>query len=1073
MPGTSPSLNSPESSPALAPLRAHLLGHARIFVGDRAIPDEAWPPRGARNLLFLLLISPRYSVPRDRVLDLLWPESTPEAASNALYKALHALRRVLEPELRTGRGSSYIATDGDLIRVKPHDGLWVDTAAFEHGLSQAAAQPPDQRRSLLGEALSLYGGDLLSDDLYTEWLFARREALRRARERATLDLAGLDLASGEPLASVPLLEALIVDDPAHEPAHQALIRAFASTGQPDLARRQYSVLRKTLEEELGDEPSAQTEALIAELDALPVLPLTIDHVPVTVAKFRGIPAPLTPLVGRQRETEELLDLLWRPDVRLVTLLGPGGIGKTRLAIEAANGLVDELEHGATFVNLTPTRDPALVLPAIAQVVGAREEGDRPLGDTLRDHLRDREALLVLDNMEHVIEAAPAVAELLAACPRLKVLVTSRERLRLRGEQTLDVPSLAFPDTSRLPNLQALSRFDAIGLFVQTARGALPSFELTAENAATVAAICVRLEGIPLAIELAASRLRHLSPASLLAQLDSRLATLTGGARDLPVRQRTLRDTIAWSYDLLSDEEQTVFRRLAVFTGGCALDLAVPIVVSPTNGTARGRGVTGGALLDTAAALADKSLLRWLDVSGENRVGMLEIVREYGVDALIQAGEDDAIRRAHAQVFLALAERAAPELMGPEQPIWLDRVELEHDNFRSALRWALAAGESSLAIKLVGALSRFWYLRGYLIEGADWSTRVLAADSGEPSLVRAQALHGAGLITETLGQLDRAIPAYEEALAIRETLGDREGAARTLNNLANCAMDQRDFARAVSLHGRSLEHSRALDNPQGVGRSLAGLATVALQQARLSDAEALFNEALPLLREVNDLHSVATIIANLGVLAVSTGDYARARAAAEEALQIWRVLGDPIGIANAVGNLGEIAYMEGDLDRARTLFLDALARYEEGGVQRNASLIHYYLGVIAELEGRLNDAWSSYAAGLEGSLASDDRVGTTDFVAAFAGLHAFAAAEDAARWFGSAQAERDRLGAAPNNRLQEDRTRQRSSLLATLDEEGLERLAGEGALLPISDVISDVRAVSARRAESAAPTTAAG
>jgi tetratricopeptide (TPR) repeat protein len=339
-------------------------------------------------------------------------------------------------------------------------------------------------------------------------------------------------------------------------------------------------------------------------------------------------------------------------------------------------------------------------------------------------------------------------------------------------------------------------------------------------------------------------------------------------------------------------------------------------------------------------------------------------------------------------------------------------------------------------------------------------------------VRAQALHGAGLITETLGQLDKAIPAYEEALAIREALGDREGAARTLNNLANCAMDQGEYARAIFLHQRSLEHSRALDSPQGVGRSLAGLATVAIQQARLSDAEALFNEALPLLREVNDLYSVATIIANLGVLAVNTGDYPRARVAAEEAQQIWRVLGDPIGIANAVGNLGEIAFMEGDLEQARTLFLDALARYEEGGIQRTASLIHYNLGVIAELEGRSDDAWASYAAGLEGSIASDDRVGTTDFVAAIAGLHAAAGPEDAARWFGSARAERDRLGAAPNSRLLEDRVRQRSSLLANLEEEAFERLAGEGALLPIGDVIAAVRTVSARRRETAAPTTAA-
>ncbi len=1022
------------------PLRVHLLGQIRIAIGDRVIPDAAWPPRGARTLLLLLLISPRHTLPRERVLDLLWPESTPHAATNALYKALHALRRVLEPDLRTGRGSAYISTEGDLIRIKPHDGLWVDVTAFESGLSLAASQTQDEKRSLLRESLEIYGGDLLSDELYADWPVARREALRQARERASLDLAALDLAAGDPLAPVPLLDALVADDPTLEPAHQALIRAYASAGQPDRARRQYARLRKTLQDELGDEPSAATEALITALDALPVAPVSIAVVPAGPVRFQSIPTPLTPLVGRRREIETVQDLLWRSDVRLVTLLGPGGIGKTRLAIEAANGLISEMESGAAFITLTPVRDPALVLPAIAQAVGAREEGDRPLGDVLRDHLREREALLVLDNMEHVIDAAPAVAELLAGCPGIKMLVTSRERLRLRGEHTYDVPSLSLPNVARLPNLAALARFDAVALFVQTAQAVAPAFELNPDNAATVAAICTRLEGIPLAIELAASRLRHLAPAALLTQLDSRLATLTGGARDLPARQRTLRDTIAWSYDLLSADEQMIFRRLSVFAGGCGLDFG-DTVVSGSAGDEPERQLPGptASVVDTTADLADKSLLRWLESDGDARIGMLEIVRKFGLDALTRAGEEPATRRAHALAFLAFAKRAAPELTGADQPVWLDRVETEHDNLRGALDWALAANETSLALRLAGALSRFWYLHGHLIEGSDWLARALAADDGRPSTVRAQALHGAGLIAETLGRIDRATPYYEEALTIWETLGDGEGAARTLNNLANCALDQGDFPRAIDLHERSLAHCRAIDNRQGIGRSLAGLATVAIHQARLDDADALFNEALPLLREVNDLHSVAIIIANLGVLAKDLGDYGRARARADESQTIWRQLGDPIGIANAVGNLGEIALLEGDIETAKAHFADALHQYEQAGVQRTASLMHYNFGVIAELEGRPEDAWTSYAAGLDGNLASGDRIGTTDFVAAFAGLYAETDAVEAARWFGAALAERARLGAPANNRVQLDHARQLAALHRHLTPERIDTL----------------------------------
>jgi predicted ATPase/class 3 adenylate cyclase len=660
---------------------------------------------------------------------------------------------------------------------------------------------------------------------------------------------------------------------------------------------------------------------------------TLDRLPT------NLPAQPTPFLGRERELTRAVALLRpgtdRPDPspRLLTLTGPGGIGKTRLALQVAAELLDSFSDGAWFVDLAPLTDPALVPSVIATALGVQEEGDRPLLASLIADLQNKRLLLVLDNFEQVAAGAATVADLLAACPGLAVLATSRTRLRLRGEQELAVPPLALPEPGRPPSLERLTQYEAVALFIARARELRPDFAVTNENAPAVAAICARLDGLPLAIELAAARVKLLPPQAMLPRLERRLGLLTGGAWDLPVRQRTMRDAIAWSHDLLSEEEQTLFRRLAVFAGGCTMEAAEAVA-----------GSDGGLdVLTGLAALVDGSLLReGEDPSGEPRFTMLETIREYALERLEASDEATPIRQRHTDWCLAFADRAPAGLAGSEQESWLGRVDAEHDNLRAALGWGRERGEVEQGLGIVVGLCPFWQMRGHLTEGRRWLASVLAGSAGAANETRSLALLCAGALAWRQGDAVPARTLFEEALALSRALGDRPGTGRALGNLGQVEWEQGNLPRAEALSEEALAIFRALGDTRGIAIGLLNLGALTTDAER---ARALNEESLALHRALEDRHGIAHVLNNLGVLARNAGDDGRARTLYEESLALSRALEDPRGIALALYNLGMLAWELGDVGRAGGYYDEALTLLRELG---DRALIASCLEAIAEM-----------------------------------------------------------------------------------------------------------------------------
>lgn len=897
-------------------IQATLLGKVRISVGERIISEDTWSLRSARSLFLLLLITPGHAMPKERVLDILWPEADPEVGRNALYKALHHLRRVLDPDLTSARKSTYIETRGGKIGISPEVDVWVDADACEAELRQAARASADDQRSRLRDAVGKYGGELLPTDRYEDWPIARRAALHRAWETAVLDLATLDLDAREPQASVSSLELLLAIDPTIEAAHQALMRGYTAAGQRDRALRQYERCASALNKELGVEPDTETQALHDAIKA--ALPDPNIQPNVVTGPFNNLPTPPTSIVGRDRETEIIQGMLWRQDVRLVTLTGPGGVGKTHLALEVASGLMQDFVDGVAFVPLAAVREPALVLQAITSTLGLGEEPNTTLSATLKAHLRTRQLLLVLDNFEHVLDAATDIGELLAACASVTVLVTSRERLQLRGEHLFEVPPLTVPRPDRLPAPATLARYGSVALFSQHMQRFDPDFRINAENSDVISAICTQLDGLPLAIELAAARARFFTLNDLLDGLTNQL-DIEAGPRDLPARQRTLRATFAWSHDLLSEEEQAVFRRLGAAVGGYTRDAAEAVCGVSDGGSPVHRHLY---------SLAEKHLIRWEETDDGPRITMLEPIREFALETLRESDEEADIKRRHAVHFLNLVTQAEQNLVGADQLAWFERLEVELGNLRAALDWAIDRQDDAGALAVHGAVAlwRFWWRRGLLNEGIAWLERASARPDTDAH-IHTRVLLSLARLREAQSDYPRAEALIDEALPISRQLGDQAGVAKALDGLGEIAEDRGDFLRAATLHREAL----AIYQENGLRRDSAGslnnLATVAYYQGDVSGATALWEEAVGIVRELGDHWATGVLLGNLGSAAMAVGDFDRAVALHEENLSIAQRLKDPGAIGRTLCNLAEALQMRGDSDQDGRLD-EALALHRE-------------------------------------------------------------------------------------------------------------------------------------------------
>ena len=993
--------------------RIELFGGLRVRQGEQVIPRFR-TQKNASLLAYLAYYADRKH-PREALYEVVWPEVNPDAGRNNLRVALSSLRRQLEP-LGVTAGTVIVA-DRASVGLNPI-AVTTDVAEFEAAMKSAARADGDAERAQhLTAGVELYHGELLHG-FFDEWIDAERRRLVDAILSALRRLTRLLSQVKEFDRALDYARRAVSVDPLHEPTHRTLMRLYTALGRPAAALEQFRELERILREELDAAPSEATLELVREIQVRqgttgtmgkrqgtagqlkaiassspdishhpPLLPAVPYRSPSLLAG--NLPLHITRFFGREEEIAQLREMLRSPDVRLVTLTGMGGTGKTRLAIEAARQLQEECARGVWFVPLADLSDPRLVISTMLNVLRIPPSPDVEPVEQVVEALSRQPSLLVLDNLEHLMrdeglgirnekDSHPSslILTLLARVPTLNCLVTSRQRLDIEGEREFSVPPLPTPShpSSFIPHPLSLMTFASVQLFVDRAQTVRPDFRVTERNAPAVAALCQRLEGIPLAIELAAARVQVLTPSQMLEFLERRFDFLVSRRRDVTERHRTLRAAIDWSYSLLSPELQRFWRRLSVFREGWTLEAARALSADFGNGlngfnsrlpqtnpfnppkSQTAKSADSG-VLDSLTHLRECSFITAAEAGGAMRYRMLETLRAYGWERLEESQELEEIRTRHCSYFLLLAEAAETE-----QETWLGQLGAENENLRAALQWAMESDGAS-ALRLAGALGRFWEERGYWAEGRAALEQALQRSPDAPLALRAKALRWAGHLAFRLGDFPQAQRWLEESLHLSRAANDRWGTANALNSLGGVAHAQGEYERARVLCEESLMLHRELGDKGGVAWALHYLGNIARYQGDYARAHTSYEESLTIRRELGDKRGIAFSLESLGNVARFQGNYAKARAFCEESLAIRRELGDKGGVAWLLENLGAAALAEGDDTQAKFLCEGSLTLHREIGNKGGVAWALHRLGTVARHEGDCETARALYEESL--------------------------------------------------------------------------------------------------------------
>lgn len=928
-------------------------------------------PKRVALLSYLILRSPRGFQRRDTLLGLLWPELDQDHARSSLRNMLYVMRRWLGEGVLVSRGDEELAIDSAR--------LWCDAAAFDVELKQGNPE----------EALTLYRGELLPGFFvsgavdFDRWLEDERRELKDKASSAAWSLANRFMTAGNMARAKHWAGRALAISPYDEDALRRLIAVFEQNGDCAGAIALYEDFRSRLATDLDLAPSDETQAIVERLRARLKPSRTSgpreDHERRSTSAKQGsakqgsalgpsvslaaaeeedrislpqpclpynIPTQPTALLGREEELERIRAILLGSKTRMLTLTGAPGTGKTRLALQLANEMAGHFRNGVAAVFLASVTKTERVAFAMAHALGLRERGSGPVIDRLQEYLRPLHALVVLDNFEQVLGASSVVSQLLAGCPDLMLVVTSRAALRVRGERELVVPPLKVPGAQHLSEVEHLSTYAAVQLFVERAQAVRASFAIGERNAAAVVDICRRLDGLPLAIELAAARVRMFPPAVIVDRLKDRIDFLTEGPRDLPAHQQTIRSTIDWSYNLLSRAEQRLFRHLGVFVGGFTFVAAEDIAGEVSD------------LTEKLSSLIDKSLVTRVDrEDGEPRYSMLEMLREYAYQHLVSEGEAEDAQRRYAEFYTAFAERADPALKGREQAAWLERLESEHDNLRAVLTWA-AGHDSHLTARIACGLSRFWSARGHFTEGREWLERVVQNVDAIPPALQVRALNSAGVLANCQAEYARAIELWERALALGRLVGDEHEVSRSLTNLAGAYVQLGEVEQATNLLEQAL--ATCGDDKRVRASILGNLGYVEYVQGKRQSERVLWEECLQLNREIGDTNNTVVALNNLAYSYLSEGEAEKAEQFVEEALRLSEQLGTSTAACILVENMAWLAQIRGQDERAVSLNKEALEMARRSGGARQFLSIIQSLGELSQKEHRPGRAARLYA-----------------------------------------------------------------------------------------------------------------